>query len=541
MPFRPRGPLNLGLDYRPAPVLHSSPAEEQEPSSVPATVLSLFGEASALVNDRKFQDAEPLIKQLLQIAPGHPGAREMQGIIADTRGDIRTALNIFMALKHENPDNTRLDVTIGHTLVKKGDLAEGVKWLERGLAEHPVAFGYCALSRAHLYLGNKDKAEEFLLKSLDMEPDNAEQLYMYVGFLYRVKSLDDPWLKRVEEMEARDDLSDYNYACLNYALYRSYSGLKDYDRAFACVKKAAAHKKNFVGHDSKQVARFITEIQEFFSTEFFGQCGIKGHDSDRLVFIVGMPRSGTSLLEQILHAHPDIVGVGEETVLSDLIGDYSYLQGVTDLLYPMRTNTGPLFLTVQAIAEQYMEFIGREGKAARCVVSKSIGNRMWAGFQRIAFPRAKFIHISRHAVDCCLSSFTTNFTGNAQAYSYDLEELGAHYRQNTQLVQHWQNMFGPDVMLDVTYEDIVADIEGQARRIISFLGLPWNEKCLEFHAIDKTVSTASVNQVRQPLYSSSIGRWKRYGEHLLPLIAALGDAAPEDARAFLAERQGKKL
>lgn len=428
-----------------------------------------------------------------------------------------------------------LETSLGQVLSQKGDYEEAVISLEKGLGAVPGSPGFAELSRAYLSLGNKGKAKDAILRASELAPENPEHLYMYAYFLHKAENADDPVFQKLENLVSKTK-DDTGLSYLHFALFKSYQDIGEDDQAFDHLLKACAHKRKTFSFTSENTHQYIGRLQRYFTKDLLQNSGIKGNSSEAPVFILGLPRSGTTLLEQILHAHPDVVGIGEDTFLFFMIETYSSLPRINDETYPLRMNRTKQILTVEGIAKQYKGYIQNKTDGAKRVVNKAIGNRFTAGFIKLAFPNARFIHIHRDPMDCLFSCMSTNFIDIMQPFTYDMEELAQHYRDHAALMRHWGEVLG-DSLLDVAYEDIVADTEKEARRIISFLDLPWNEACLEFHKIEKSVATASATQVRQPIYTKSIGRWKRFGKQLTPLIEALGDEAPEDALTFLGEEK----
>ena len=243
-----------------------------------------------------------------------------------------------------------------------------------------------------------------------------------------------------------------------------------------------------------------------------------GYNSDLPIFILGMPRSGTTLVEQILASHPSIHGAGE---LKDLSGIAFGL--------PHRLGSSQPFPECVAevdagrwreLGEAYVQGIRKHAAGMERITDKMPSNYHFVGLIHLMLPSAQIIHCVRDPVDTCLSCYKTLFV-KTQEFSYDLTELGRHYRQYDRLMQHWKTVL-PGRMLDVRYEDVVSDLEGVARRLVEFCGLEWNEACLEFYKTERPVRTASAVQVRRPIYQTSIEYWRRYERHLGPLFQALG-------------------
>ena len=235
-----------------------------------------------------------------------------------------------------------------------------------------------------------------------------------------------------------------------------------------------------------------------------------------------MPRSGTTLIEQILDSHPEVYGAGE---INDLQAAAFERGGATaatlsapESAWRMRPED---FL---GLGEAYLARLqSRSGSATR-IVNKTNENFRHAGLIALALPQARIIHVRREPLDTCVSCFSTLFLEDLP-YTYDLAELGRYYRAYEALMAHWRRVLPPGMMLEVRYEDVVADLEGEGRRILAHCGLDWDPRCLDFHKNDRSVRTASATQVRQPINARSVGRWRAYEPFLGPLIEALGPAA----------------
>jgi hypothetical protein len=235
-----------------------------------------------------------------------------------------------------------------------------------------------------------------------------------------------------------------------------------------------------------------------------------------------MPRSGTTLVEQILASHPLVHGAGELEELNQIVLDHRNAAGQT-IRYPdFVPELSRSDLT--GIGERYLTAVRRRAPEGERMTDKMPSNFFFVGLIHLALPNAKVIHTIRDPLDTCISCFSKLFT-HGQHFSYDLGELGRYYKRYERLMAHWRRVLPPGKVLDVRYEDVVADLETQARRILAYCELPWDDRCLSFHETDRPVRTASVTQVRQPIYKSAVGRWREYEEFLGPLLEAL-DVAP---------------
>jgi hypothetical protein len=274
------------------------------------------------------------------------------------------------------------------------------------------------------------------------------------------------------------------------------------------------------GYSRQAMEGHVDRLCAAFAGESFP--GPRAGDSDRPVFIVGMPRSGTTLTEQILASHPKVFGAGE----LGLMGQAAQMlrRGSVDSL---ASASGDSLAKATAF---YLREIGRiDGEAAR-VTDKMTANFLRLGLIARMFPNARIVHCRRDPMDTCLSCFQQNFRAAHLSWTCDLADLGHYYCQYRRLMDHWRQILPAGSMLEVDYEDTVSGLETQARRLVDFVGLEWDDACLRFHEADRTVVTASHSQVRRKVYAGSVGRWRRYGGGLRPLADALSECgcAPAD-------------
>jgi hypothetical protein len=247
-----------------------------------------------------------------------------------------------------------------------------------------------------------------------------------------------------------------------------------------------------------------------------------GDPSSIPVFIVGMPRSGSSLLEQILSSHSRVFGAGEIDALQKAVArSLAVAPGTLRSFSEMVSTVSPDEL--RRLGRHYIDCVAALAPGADRIVDKMLTNFSHVGLIHLALPNARIIHARRDPIDSCLSCFGLLFA-DEQSHTYDLAELGRYYRAYAGLMRHWEEVLPDGVMLDVRYEDVVDDIEGQARRVIAHCGLEWEEQCLAFHQTKRPVRTASVTQVRRPIYRDSVGRWRPDKVLLEPLLEALAIA-----------------
>lgn len=501
-----------------------------------------FKRAKTLVEEDNLAEATKLLTTLLKQNPQDHGLFELFALASEKLKNYEAALKFYTQARSMQAERPAVDAAIANILIKLDRLDEGLEKMEACIAEdspdllpEEKATMYSVAGNTYMLRGDKERGIPYLDKAIEIAPDNIEFLYNMVSNASKPKSKDNKYFKQLIEISQTDDSTRDAYlnSLLYYALFDCYDGVKEYEKAFDCALKGAEHKKEMIGMTSDRIAGYNERITHYFTKEFFDVYEGEGDERDIPVFVLGMPRSGTTLLEQILQSHPDIGGVGEDALLGHLIRHYSLLADFRGAPYPLRTTREiDGFFTPLQVGQKYSDYLEKKLPDKKRVINKSIGNILFAGYLSICMPKAKFIHIKRNAMDSCLSTFTKNFTDKAQAYSYDLGELGLYYKTYVHIMEHWNDVL-KDKIINITYEDIVDDLESNARKLIDFIDLPWDDRCLSFHETESVVRTASVTQVRKPIYKSAVGRWKRYGPKVLPLIEALGDAAPPEAVEYL--------
>ena len=311
----------------------------------------------------------------------------------------------------------------------------------------------------------------------------------------------DPKLLALEALAARpESLPGNDVICLHFALAKALEDVGQYDRSFEHLLKGNELKRREIDFDEAREHKALQRIATAFDQNLFDRFAGAGDPSQTPIFIVGMPRSGTTLIEQVLASHPLVDGAGELWTLGRVAQSVVNAAG-QPLPFPATSSRcGPKSWPARRALSGRAP-AAPSGKTR--VTDKAPGNYAYAGLIRLILPNAKIIHSMRDPVDTCLSCFSWYFTFG-QPYTYDLAELGRQYRRYRELMQHWRTVLPATTLLDVRYEDMVDNLEEQARRLLDFCGLPWDDRCLNFHQTDRPVSTASSVQVRQPLYRSSL-------------------------------------
>jgi tetratricopeptide (TPR) repeat protein len=361
--------------------------------------------------------------------------------------------------------------------------------------------------------GQFTEALELFERALTVDPQFSSALYG-IAMHRRMERGDTAWLARAEAAVARRPPLAHEIS-LRYALGKYHDDVGDYDVAFGHYRIANELTKQYgSGYDRSKLSRLVDEV--IASYDPAAAARVPSSDDERPIFIIGMPRSGTSLVEQILASHPDVYGAGEVVFWEEAFAAHRRAgpRGTPELL--------------QALARAYLDRVCASSSNALRVVDKMPGNFLYAGLIHTVFPRARIIHMRRHPIDTCLSIYFQNFF-NLGPHSNDLEELAHYYGQYLRAMSHWRSVLPDTALLEMPYEALVAEPEAWTRRLLDFLGLSWDARCLDFHRTERVVITASKWQVRQKIHTGSAGRWRRYRPHIAPLLRLADVPDPESA------------
>jgi tetratricopeptide (TPR) repeat protein len=488
---------------RPEAVVSYRQALALNPSFVEA--LNNLGAVLRELGERS--EALVLYQQALDLDPQRPESHcNLGNVLFELRciGDAEAAFRRALALQGDHPQ-ARLGLA---TLLRlQGRHAEAEASCRAALSDSPKSAALLALlGELHADRGQFAEAQELFQRAIELDPGFASA-YCGIAEHRRMTPADAAWRQGVEALVARP-LPLGQEISLRYALGKYFDDLADYDAAFGEYRKANELSKHYgTRYEGSRLTRRVEAMIETFDAGFIRECHRHASASELPVFIVGMPRSGTSLTEQILASHAHVFGAGE---LRFWDGAYSALEKVG---------------LKSADAAQLIPGIGRDylgrlsalspGSALR-VIDKMPANFLYAGLIHAAFPRARIIHVHRHPIDTCLSIYFQNFLGMGP-YANDFDNLAHYYSEFLRITAHWRALLPSGALLEIPYEGLIADQGGWTRRMLEFLGLPWDPECLEFHRTDRVVITASRWQVRQIIHASSVGRWRNYEKYIGPL------------------------
>jgi tetratricopeptide (TPR) repeat protein len=457
-------------------------------------------------------------RRAIELNPRHAFYYLNLGQVLIELDELDDAVECFTEVLKINPGEQNAYLGLGKARNAQGDLEQAVACYQKAISIDPTnAKCYRGLGIAFEDHGEADKAIAALHEAVEIDP---EEISAYPILVRNKKFITfDADMKAMESLFSRKDNTDAQKSQLAFSLGKAYEDLGRYDKSIEYVIQAARLKRRAFDFSIADTKAKFDRIKDVFSRDFFSSFPDLGHPDRTPIFILGMPRSGTSLVEQILASHPEVFGAGE---LNDLAIVYQSLDNTFDRL---RGDSFPEALVgldpeeYANLGKQYIARIRKRSSAATFITDKNPLNFQRIGFIRSILPDARIIHCTRDPLDNCLSLLKTDFQ-YGQPYSFDMSELGEYYILYQELMEYWKSTL-PSFIHDFKYEDLVANQEDQTNRLLQLCGLPWADACMDFHRTRRKVRTASNAQVSRPIYQDSVNLWKRYENFLEPLISAL--------------------
>jgi len=467
---------------------------------------------------RRFGDAERGARRWLSRAGIDPAAHATLAHVLLDQNRPEEALVYARQAVEISPNDVDIIILLARSLVLCNRVSDGLGELSRAAQLAPDRPDvWLHTGNALKICGQHAAAATALRRVLELEPGN-ETAFFELAELVSFRP-NDPLIEAMEERLSKVPAGSASPR-LHFALGKAYDDTGRYDLAFEQFRIANEAERRSVAYDERTLLAQIAQMERVFTKERVEQLSDRASCAQEApIFIVGMPRSGSTLVEQILASHHDVAALGEQvhlrrslqTALSVRGHHSDFVSGIECLQPGEFADIGRDYLAkTQPLA------IGR-GR----LVDKQLSNALLAGLIHLALPNALIVHCVRHPFDTCLSCYTKSF-GSRLPYASDLAQLGRFYRTQARLMEHWRSILPSAAFLEIRYEDVVRDLEREVRRLLAHCRLEWDPRCLAFHKTERAVNTASVAQVRRPLYGNAIGRWKLYEAHLGPLIAALG-------------------
>jgi tetratricopeptide (TPR) repeat protein len=473
---------------------------EQDPDAPGALVML----ADLDMRDGRMKTAKARLEHVVAQVPDSTEARAALAGVLESLGDVAATTAFYREETERQPEKHDNWVKFASALQTAGRLEEATAIYRRVLETWPDSVaGYFGLAAIDPALLTPEQGERLAAMAADERAglDSRVHAYFALGnILERQKRFDEAFAAYAEGNRLRRDSVDPSLAAWMAALPGEAP-------AFTTVEQAERMHENFV-----------RETIKTFTPPYFAKFGGGGDPSNAPIFIVGMPRSGSTLLEQILSSHPDVQGLGETLAVSR-----TFRAAVNELKSnPKRFNASTFYREVGGAYLHALSELGWDGR--RRVIDKMLGNYIHVGIIRLALPNAVILHSVRDPVDTCLSNFRQLF-GRRNEVSYDLGAIGRQYVRYREVMAHWDRV-APGHITHVEHERLIGDFEAVVREIVAACGLPWDDACLRFNENTRTVRTASVAQVRRPISTAAVERWRSYEAHLGPLFAALGSYAP---------------
>lgn len=407
--------------------------------------------------------------------------------------------------------------TLGKARDHLGDFDGAVVAHRQAIALQPQSAKLHAdLSNTLLSYGYLKETADELRLALRLDRRNGEW-HQQLSHLVKHLTRDDD-IVAMETLMAEPGLPDSERMQLSFGLGKALDDIGETGAAFAHFVVGNGLRRQNLSYDPAQTAAQFADVMESFDAAAFERHQHSGFADSTPIFVLGMPRSGTTLVEQVLASHHDISGAGELSLLSTLVGQLNQQPGALQFSQLVPRLDGA---SLRQLGQGYVRDLRAYGPTTAHVTDKMPGNFLLIGMIKLALPRARIVHVRRDPVDTCLSIYKNLFANSGLRYAYDLAEIGQYYQHYAQLMEHWRSVL-PGFVYEVGYEALVGDQEGETRRLFDWLGLDWDPASLNFQDNARPVHTASNVQVRQPLYSSSIGQVGKYGEAVGPLLQALG-------------------
>ena len=542
---------NLGNAYKDQGKLDEAAACYRRALNLKPAYAEAHNNLGVILNDQgRLDEAAACFRQALSLKPDYAEAQYNLGKTFTDQGRLYEAIASYLQTLTLKPDYTEANYNLGKIFTDQGRLDEAAACYRRALSLKPdYAEAYNNLGGILKVQGKLDEAIACFRRALSVKPDSAEMHYN-LGVIFREagklndaiacyrKALSlkpdyaaafkdltsvvqyteaDDVVHAMEDLyNKKEDMPDADRIALGFALGKIFEDLRDYDRAFTFILEANLLKRGSFEYSIQNEQDFFSRIKKTFSPDFFASRHGSGYQDGTPVFIVGMPRSGTTLVEQILASHPLVFGAGELPILTGLANDIRAGGATGPFPECLLDLEGDAFTKM---GSDYMKKIREYSKDAPYITDKMPYNFLYVGFIKTILPHAKVIHCKRNPMDTCLSLYK-NYFKELHGYAYDMVELGRYYNLYQDLMAHWEKVL-PGFMYTIRYEEVVSDQQSQTKSLLDYCGLPWDEDCLAFHKTERKVSTASLAQVRRPLYKDSVELWKRYEKQLEPLRKAI--------------------
>lgn len=476
---------------------------------------------NALLDEGRVEEAILQYERAIALNPGCTEAYSSLGNAYRVQGRLDVATTYIEKALTLKPDYAEAYNNLGVVLWEQGKLDDALSQFSKAIELNDrLPDAHNGLGGIYYEQGQLDAARACIERALELKPDLGAAHWQLATLLRYTP--EHPHLLQMQRLIEDANLPREQRMYLGFALGKAYEDIGRYEQAFAALKTGNSLRRGTYSYSIEEDVELFAAIRREFTPELLKQLQALGSDSDQPIFIVGMPRSGTTLVEQILSSHSAVYGAGE----------LRFWNNTAEQLYERKPDGSVTFSlskrheVVREISADYLGYLSGLSADRRRVTDKMPLNFRWIGLIKAAFPKAKIIHLQRDPRDTCLSIYKTCFTYTGNQYAFDLQELGRYYGLYRQLMAHWHALFEGQIH-DISYEALVNNQREETAKLLAYCGLEWEDACMNFHETRRTVSTASAAQVRKSMYSSSVQLWQRYEQELAPLLEIL--AIPQNA------------
>lgn len=491
-----------------------------------------------LINQRKLRQAEALLEPLMEALPDHIGVRILMGQLRLAQYRLTEAADQFSKAISLGPESPALHRELAKCYLYGGDLDQAIEQYQQAVALRPqLPESHHSIGDMLRRQGQLDAAEKQFRKTISERPTYT---LTYAALADLVKfSADDPLFETITSLLNRDTVPAGDKQHLHFALGKMNDDIGNFDAAFDHYQLGnRLANRRFSTSKNHRLINTIIDYQEYPGTDVVTADVATGSGQAVPIFVLGMPRSGSTLVEQILASHPQISAAGETPFIKNILDLASEtIDAGEEYPHLLRHLYGA---SRKELAAEYLRRLALAARApadAIRLVDKMPVNFLYIGVIIALFPQARIIHTRRHPLDVCLSCYFHNFSTGLN-YTFDLENLGRVFQDYQRLMGHWQALY-PDNILDLEYETLVTNQEEKSRELLEFVGLDWDPACLNFYDTQRPLGTASLAQVRKPVYQSATYRWKNYASQLQPLAEILGIDIGADIARQNSQRQAE--
>ena len=469
-----------------------------------------------LIQSNKFKLAEENCKKLIKQFPNSFNIFNFLGLSLANQNEVRTAINCYQNAIKIKPDFAQAYNNLGITLKNIGKIKESINCYEKAIKyKSDFAEAYNNLGLIMMDQGKTKEAKINFKKAIKIKP-NLAFVHRHLSIVTKYTKKD-PHITEMKKALLNTKIKNEEKMHIAFGLGKAFDDAKNYKNAFQYFKLANDLRRKKINYDIKKDINFFNTLKKIFNRNLFKKYQNPINLDGTPIFIVGMYRSGTTLVEQILSSHPKVFGGGETSVLTQAINKFLNPNLQNDFLNSLDKFDAKKFFDV---GNAYISAARNFQPNYEHITDKQPSNFVWLGFIKLVLPKAKIIHCTRNPMDNCVSIYKNYFQFSENPYAYNLNELGQYYNLYKDLMKFWHSVM-PNCIYDISYENLVSNQKNETKKLLNACNLEWDEKCMSFYKNDRYVSTASLMQVRKPIYKNSVGSWKKYEKYIKNLTKIL--------------------